>query len=55
MKTNELKVNEMEPVSGGSIIDDVKDILKKIFPDPLDPLKRFTPDFQEPKIARGKC
>ena len=53
MKTNELKLNEMEQTSGGNILDDVKDILKKIFPDPLKPLR---PDDQtpvNPVIARG--
>ena len=55
MKNNELKLNEMELASGGNLIDDVKDFLQKIFPNPLDRLKPYTPDFQGPENIRVKC
>ena len=55
MKTNELKLNEMEQISGGNILDDVKDVLKKNFPDSLEPLKPRDPTPLNPVIARGKC
>ena len=55
MKNNELKLNEMEQISGGNFIDDVKDVLKKIFPNPLEPTKPVVPIIPEPLIARGKC
>lgn len=55
MKNNELKLNEMEQISGGSFIDDVKDVLKKIFPNPLESPKPTVPIIPEPLIARGKC
>ena len=51
--SGELSESELEQISGGNILDDVKDILKKIFPDPLKPLR---PDDQtpvNPVIARG--
>ena len=55
MKTNELKLNEMEQISGGTFFEDVKNLLKKIFPDPEDTLKRGAPDFQGPENIRVKC
>ena len=50
MKT-ELKANEMEQVNGGNIFADLKDILKKLIPDPFEPGKPV----KEPVNARGKC
>ncbi len=48
----ELNMNEMEQVNGGNFIDDVKDVLKTIFPDPFAP---GYPIPVKPVIARGKC
>jgi len=39
----ELNINEMEQVSGGNIIGDIKDVLKKILPD-----NPFTPKIPQP-------
>ena len=63
MKTTELKVNEMEQASGGNFFEDVKNVLKKIFPDPRKPIipdpfepgHPVIPTLPEPMIARGKC
>ena len=52
MKNNELKLNEMEQISGGNFIDDVKDVLKTIF---LDPFAPGYPIPVKPVIDRGKC
>ena len=55
MKTNELNMNEMEQVNGGTFFSDVKDLLLKLIPDPFDPMKRIDPPIPELEIARGKC
>ena len=59
MKKN-MNANEMEQVNGGNFIDDMKDILNKIFPDVKDPRKPIIPIIPdpiipEPIIGRGKC
>ena len=55
MKTNELNENQMEQVTGGGLLDDVKDYLLNLFPNPFEPVipeKPVSPDFL---IGRGKC
>ena len=37
MKTNELKVNEMEQVSGGNFFADLEEVLRRIFAEPNKP------------------
>ncbi len=37
MKTNELKVNEMEQVSDGSFFADLEEVLRRIFAEPTKP------------------
>ena len=49
---NELKEKEMEQVSGGNLIDDAKEALKKIFREPANP---DGPAPKEPATGRGKC
>ena len=53
MKTNELKVNRMEQVTGGDFPDNAKDRLKQNFPDPLEPNRKIVFG-QDDKIAE-KC
>ena len=55
MKTNELKVNEMEQVSGGNFFADLEEVLRNIFQEPAKPAKPGNPNKPEPVIARGKC
>ena len=55
MKTNELKVNEMEQVSGGNFFADLEDVLKRIFQDIPYPPKPGEPASPKPVTARGKC
>ena len=57
MKTNELKVNQMEQVTGGNFLDDAKEVLKKIIkniPNPFEPKKPELPIKPNPVIA-SKC
>ena len=55
MKTNELKVNEMEQVSGGNFFADLEDVLRKIFADDKKPTQPNNQTSPEPVTARGKC
>ena len=52
MKTNELKMNELEQASGGNFFADLEEVLRKIF---QEPAKQGKPTTQEPKVGRGKC
>ncbi len=52
MKTNELKVNEMEQVSGGNFFADLEEVLRRIFADDSKPAKPTTPTSV---TGRGKC
>ncbi len=52
MKTNELKMNELEQASGGNFFADLEEVLRKIF---REPSKQGNPTKQEPAIGRGKC
>ena len=55
MKTNELKVNEMEQVSGGNFFADLEDVLRRIFGEPTKPATPNNPTKTTPATARGKC
>ncbi len=55
MKTNELKVNEMEQASGGNFFADLEEVLRKIFQDIPMPPKPGTQNPPKPVTARGKC
>ena len=55
MKTNELKVNEMEQVSGGNFFADLEDVLRRFFGTPEKPEKPVNPPAPEPLNGRGKC
>ena len=55
MKTSELKVNEMEQVSGGNFFADLEDVLRRIFEDIPYPPKPGEPVPPKPVTARGKC
>ena len=55
MKTSELKVNEMEQVSGGNFFADLEDVLRRIFQDIPYPPKPGEPASPKPVTARGKC
>ena len=55
MKTNELKVNEMEQVSGGNFFADLADVLRRIFGEPTKPATPNNPTKTTPATARGKC
>ena len=55
MKTNELKVNEMEQVSGGNFFADLEDVLRRIFGEPAKPATPTNPTKMTPATARGKC
>ena len=50
-----MKENEIEQVNGGNLIDDMKEILKKIFPDPKDRMKLIILKVPEPVVTRIKC
>jgi len=52
----EMKVNELEQVNGGNSLDDVKDVLKKLIPNPFAPApeKPIFPIIPEPVIAKTK-
>ena len=56
-KKMKIKMNakEIEQVNGGTLIDDMKEILKKIFPDPKDRMKLIILKTPEPVVARIKC
>ncbi len=51
MKINELKMNEMEQVSGGNFFADLEELLRNIFAEPSEPAKPGTPVPTEPVIA----
>ena len=53
MKTD-MNLNELEQVNGGNFLDDIKDALKKIIPNPFEPPKPVIPipKFPEPVIAK---
>ena len=55
MKTNELKVNEMEQVSGGNFFADLEDVLRRIFEDIPYPPKPGEPATPKPANVRVKC
>ena len=55
MKTSELKVNEMEQVSGGNFFADLEDVLRRIFQDIPYPPKPGELASPKPVTARGKC
>ena len=55
MKTNELKLEEMEQVSGGNFFADLEDVLRRIFQDPPKPANPDCPKTPDPVTARGKC
>ena len=49
----ELNINDMEQVSGGNIIDDIKDVLKKVLPgDPKYPTIPLIPKPEDPIFPR---
>ena len=50
-----MNAKEIEQVNGGTLIDDMKEILKKIFPDPKDRMKLIILKTPEPVVARIKC
>ena len=57
MKANEMKLdmNELEQANGGNFLDDIKDILKKIIPNPFAPKEPLFPNLPEnPVIADEK-
>jgi len=52
MKT-EMNMNELEQVNGGNFLDDVKDVLKRLIPNPFAPEKPLVPMIPEPVIAEA--
>ena len=55
MKTNELNMNELKQVNGGTIFGHMEKVLRTIFREPAKPAKPSNPTTQQPVIARGKC
>ena len=55
MKTNELKVNEMEQVSGGNFFADLEDVLRRIFGEPNKPATPNNPTRMKAVPVRVKC
>ncbi len=55
MKTNEMKVNEMEQVNGGNFFADLEEVLRRIFAEPAKPTTPNAPTSPEPVTGRGKC
>ena len=55
MKNSELKTNEMEQVSGGNILTDLKEAVQNIFQAPDQSTKPDNPDSPKPAVGRGKC
>ena len=55
MKTNELKVKEMEQISGGNFFADLEEVLRRIFQDSPEPTKTGDPTSPKPVTAKGKC
>ena len=55
MKTNELKVNEMEQVSGGNFFADLEEVLRRIFAEPNKPATPNNPTRTKAVPVRVKC
>ena len=52
MKTNELKMNEMEKVSGGNFFADLEEVLRGIFEEPTKPATQNNPTRTKPVPVR---
>ena len=55
MKTNELKVNEMEQVSGGNFFADLEEVLRRIFAEPTKPATPNNQTRMKAVPVRIKC
>ena len=55
MKNNEMKMNELEQVSGGNFFADLEKVLRNIFQEPAKPTTPSKPAKPDRLIARGKC
>ena len=51
MNTDKMNLNELEQLSGGTFLDDVKEALKRLIPNPFAPEKPSIPMRPEPIIA----
>ena len=54
MNTDKMNLNELEQASGGNFLDDIKEALKRLIPNPFAPEKPIIPDYPKPIIANDQ-
>ena len=54
MNTEKMNLNELEQANGGNFLDDIKEALKRLIPNPFAPEKPIIPDYPKPIIANDQ-